>query len=162
MLPFPNSSSFNLTKCVNRHIFNSLSSPFLMWIPTSYSNCTWLYSRVTLGTIAGLYLTWFVFILMCTYVWSHTHSHIPTHKFFTWLTDKCMHITWLSSCRFLLDHFSFTADFCDSSKYDLELLLHIFEYNQVERIIFYHVSFASDLLMIVFSPLISWRHFSTI
>lgn len=101
-------------------------------------------------------------ICVCTYVWSHTHSHIPTHKFFTWLTDKCMHIRWLSSCRFLPDHFSFTADFCDSSKYDLELLLDIFEYSQAERIIFYHVSFASDLLMIAFSPLISWRHFSTI
>lgn len=162
MLPFPNPSTFNLTRCVNRHIFNSLSSPFLMWIPISYSNCTWLYSRVALGTIAGLYLRdlcLYLCVLMCDHI---THSHIPTHKFFARLTDKRMHITWLSSCRFLLDHFSFTADFCDSSKYDLELLLHIFEYNQAERIIFYHVSFASDLLMIVFSPLISWRHFSTI
>lgn len=79
MLPFPNPSSFNLTRCVNRHIFNSLSSPFPMWIPNSYSNCTWLYSRLALGTIAGLYLRdlcLYLCVLMCDHIHTHTYPHI--------------------------------------------------------------------------------------
>lgn len=81
MVPFPNTFSFNLTRYVTRHIFNSLSSPFPMWIP--YSNCTWLYSRVALGTIAGLYLC----VLMCDHI--HTHTYRNINSLHDWQINAC-------------------------------------------------------------------------